>query len=54
LINLLFQVKDDDFNNDIRSKPYSKYQYQLNLKGPKTEEKEAFLKAINRLSINHL
>jgi hypothetical protein len=29
------------------SKPYLKYKYQSVLKGPKIQEKKAFLKAIN-------
>jgi hypothetical protein len=28
LINLLFQVKNDEFGEDIKSKPYPKYEYQ--------------------------
>ena len=43
----------DDFDKDIALKPYLKYKYQAVLKGPKEEEREAFLKAIND-SLNHL
>jgi hypothetical protein len=33
---------DDDFGEDIGSKPYPKYQYQLATKGPKSAGKKAF------------
>jgi hypothetical protein len=39
---------------DFTLKPYLKYQYQLPLKGPKSMEKDAFLKAINRSLTNYL
>jgi Transposase IS4 len=52
LVNLLFQVDNDDFGEDISSKPYLKYNYQSVLKEPKRLEKKAFLRAINN-SINH-
>jgi hypothetical protein len=54
LVNLLFQVKNDDFGEEITSKPYPKYVYKIAKKGPKTIEKEAFLKAINGDSFDHL
>jgi hypothetical protein len=50
LVDLLFQVDNDDFGMDFTSKPYSKYHYQPPLKGPKTAKKEAFSKAINGVS----
>jgi hypothetical protein len=53
LVNLLFQVKNDNFGEEITSKPYPKYVYQSVSKGPKPAEKEAFLKAINNIS-SHL
>jgi hypothetical protein len=52
-MNLLFQVDNDDFRVYFTLKPYPKYEYQAVSKGPKTTEKEAFLKAINGVS-NHL
>jgi hypothetical protein len=52
LVNLLFQVDNDDFDKDIDLKPYLKYKYQSVLKEPKRLEKKAFLRAING-SINH-
>jgi hypothetical protein len=54
LVNLLFQVKNDDFEEEIISKPYPKYVYKIAKKVPKTTEKEAFFKAINRDSFDHL
>jgi hypothetical protein len=54
LIDLLFQVDTDDFGADFTSKPYPKYQYQTRSKGPKSAEKEAFLKTINGSHLNHL
>jgi hypothetical protein len=39
---------------DFTSKLYLKYQYQPSLKGPKTIEKEAFLKTINGSLSDHL
>jgi hypothetical protein len=53
-VNLLFQVDNNSFGEDITSKPYSKYEYQAVLKGPKTTEKSAFLKAINGSILDHL
>jgi hypothetical protein len=47
-------VNNDNFREEIISKPYPKYVYEIAKKGPKTAEKEAFLKAINRFSSNHL
>jgi hypothetical protein len=47
-------VKNDDFGEDIVSKPYPEYKYQSVLKGPKIREKGAFLKAINRSNLDHL
>jgi hypothetical protein len=38
---------------DFTSKPYPKYQYQPASKGPKTAEKEAFLKNINGSLSDH-
>jgi hypothetical protein len=46
-------MNKDSFNNDITLKPYLKYEYQAVSKGLKTVGKEAFLKAIDRVS-NHL
>jgi hypothetical protein len=46
-------VNNDDFGEEITSKPYLKYVYQHFLKGPKPAKKEAFLKAINDFK-NHL
>ena len=46
-------MNSDDFGEDITLKLYLKYKYQAVLKGPKKDEKEAFLKAIND-SFNHL
>jgi hypothetical protein len=54
LVNLLFQVKNNDFGEEITSKPYSKYVYKIAKTGPKTTEKEAFLKAIDGDSFDHL
>jgi Transposase IS4 len=54
LVNLLFQVNNDNFGEEITSKPYPKYVYQPVSKGPKLTEKEAFLKAINGVSSDHL
>ena len=54
MVELLFQVKNDDFGEEITSKPYPKYVYQIAKKGPKTTEKEAFLEAINGISSNHI
>jgi hypothetical protein len=53
LVDLLFQVDNDNFGVDLTSKPYPKYQYQPASKGPKTAEKEAFLKTINRSLSDH-
>jgi hypothetical protein len=47
-------VKNNDFSEDIMSKPYPKYKYQSVSKGPKPAEKEVFLKAINRFNSEHL
>jgi hypothetical protein len=47
-------MNNDDFGVAFTSKPYSKYKYQAVLKGPKTAEKEPFLKAISRSNLNHL
>ena len=46
-------MDNDDFGEEITSKPYLKYVYQPAKKGPKTAEKEAFLRAIDDFS-NHL
>jgi hypothetical protein len=54
LVDLLFQVNNDDFGADFTSKPYPKYQYQTPSKGQKTAGKKAFLQAINRSEITHL
>ena len=43
----------NDFREKITFKPYLKYVYQPVLKGPKTAQKEAFLEAINRISLDH-
>jgi hypothetical protein len=47
-------VQNDDFNKDIRSKPYSKYQYQSVSTGPNPLKKKAFLEAINERLIDYL
>jgi hypothetical protein len=54
LVNLLFQVENDDFSEDIRSKPYLKYKYQSVSNRLKSASKEAFFKAINECLIDHL
>ena len=54
LINLLIQVKNDDFGEEITSKLYLKYVYQTAEKGSKPTEKETFLKAIDGFSSDHL
>jgi hypothetical protein len=38
---------------DFTLKPYPKYQYQPFKKGPKSTEKQGFLKAINRSLSDH-
>jgi hypothetical protein len=53
LVDLLFQVNSDDFGEDISSKPYPKYEYQLVSKGPKRGGKEAFLRSLNE-GLDHL
>jgi hypothetical protein len=56
LVDLLFQIKNNDFGVDFMSKdlkPYPKYQHQPPLKGPKTTEKEAFLKSLNGSLLEH-
>jgi hypothetical protein len=35
-------VENDDFGEDIISKPYPKYKYQSVSTGPKSAKKEAF------------
>jgi hypothetical protein len=47
-------VDNDNFGEEITSKPYSKYIYKPVLTGPKPAKKEEFLKDINRSSSNHL
>ena len=54
LVELLFQVKNDDFGEEITSKPYSKYVYQPVSKGPKSEKKEAFFEESNKDFSDHL
>ena len=54
LVNLLFQVKNDDFGEEITSKPYSKYVYQSVSKGPKPAKKEAFSTIIDGFHFDHL
>jgi hypothetical protein len=54
LIDLLFQVNNNDFGVDFTSKPYPKYQYQPATKGLKPTEKQAFLKSINGSISDHL
>jgi hypothetical protein len=54
LVNLLFQVDNDDFGEDIALKPYPKYKYQSLSTGPKMDKKEVFLKAINGSLTDHL
>ena len=50
MINLLFQVENNDFRKEINSKLYPKYVYQSVSKLPKSAKKEAFLNIINRFS----
>ena len=52
LIKLLFQVQNNDFKEEITSKPYPEYIYQPVLKGPKSNQKEAVLEQIDDFS-NH-
>ena len=47
LVNLLFQIENDDFGEEITSKLYPKYVYQPVLKGPKSEKIEVFLEQKN-------
>jgi hypothetical protein len=47
-------VNNDNFEEKIALKPYLKYVYQPVLKGLKLVKKEAFLKAINGVSLDHL
>ena len=54
MVNLLFQVKNDDFREEIISKPYSKYVYQPVSKERKSTEKEVFLETIDQFSFDHL
>jgi hypothetical protein len=57
LVDLLFQVDNDDFGADFMSKdlkPYPKYQYQTPLRGPKIAKKEALLTTINGSILEHL
>jgi hypothetical protein len=54
LVDLLFQVKNDDFGEGFISKPYPKYQYQLPLKELRIAKKEALLTAINGSNFKHL
>jgi hypothetical protein len=54
LVNLLFQIDNDNFGEEITSKPYSKYIYEPVLTGLKPAKKEEFLKDINGFSSNHL
>ena len=53
MVNLLFQVKDNDFEEEITSKLYSKYVYEPVSKGPKLSKREAFSEPINDF-LNHL
>jgi hypothetical protein len=53
LVDLLFQIKNNDFRREITSKPYPKYVYQPVSKGPKTAQKKAFLKSFDGVS-SHL
>ena len=54
LVHLLFQVKNDDFEKEITSKPYLKYVYQTIEKESKPTKKEVFLETINECSSIHL
>jgi hypothetical protein len=54
LVNLLFQVDNDNFGEEITLKPYPKYVYKTAKKGPKSAEKEPLLKTINRVNLEHL
>ena len=54
LVDLLFQIDNDDFGQEITSKPYPKYQYQSGIRGRKSTTKEAFLDAINGFNSEHL
>jgi hypothetical protein len=53
LVDLLFQVDNDSFSEDIIFKPYPKYEYQAVSKGPKRAEKQALLKIIDRSFPDH-
>jgi hypothetical protein len=54
LVDLLFQVENDDFGKEIDSKPFPKYVYRPVSTGPKLLKKEAFLKAISSKKSEHL
>jgi hypothetical protein len=54
LIELQFQIDNDDFGEEITLKPYPKYVYQTAKKWPKITEKETFLKTINRDILDHI
>ena len=54
MVNLLFQVKNDDFEEEIILKPYPKYVYQPVSKERKSTEREVFLEIIDRFSFDHL
>jgi hypothetical protein len=47
-------VNNNDFEEEITSKPYPKYVYQTAEKGPKSAKKEAFLKTIIRNSSDYI
>ena len=47
-------MDSDEFDMDIALKPYLKYKHQADLTGSKSEEKNFFLKAINRLNLDHI
>jgi hypothetical protein len=54
LVDLSFQVENDNFSEDIISKPYLKYKYQSVSTGLKSVKKEAFFKAISKEDLEHL
>ena len=53
LVNLLFQVKNNEFGEEITAKPYPKYVYEPVSKGPKPSKKETVSESINDF-LNHL
>ena len=52
MVKLLFQVKNNDFGEEITLKPYLKYVYEPVSKGPKSNKTEEILEHIDDFS-NH-